>query len=58
MKFLFIVARLLQVFGMVLCGYALYFGVVMESMSKEFMFLGIGGCLFYLGWAILRVKFK
>ena len=55
---LLVVARLLQVFGMVLCAYALYFGMAVDSMSKEMMFLGIGGVVFYLGWAIQRTKFR
>ena len=58
MKFLLLFARLLQMAGIVLCGYALYFGIVADSMSKEMMLLGIGGIVFYIGWSIQKSKFN
>jgi len=57
-NFLFILSRFLQVFGIILLAYALYFGIAADSMSKELMLLGIGGSVFYIGWAIQRTKFK
>ncbi len=57
-NFLFILSRLLQVLGIILLAYALYFGIAADSMSKELMLLGIGGTIFYIGYAIQKARFK
>ncbi len=57
MKLLLIFARLLQVVGMILLVYALYFGMIVESMEYEFMLLGAGGVVFFIGWSIQKAKF-
>ena len=57
-NFLFILSRFLQVLGIVLLAYALYFGIAADSMSKELMLLAIGGSVFYIGWAIQKSQLK
>ncbi|MGR3179490.1 MAG: hypothetical protein ACUZ8E_15715 [Candidatus Anammoxibacter sp.] len=51
-------SRLMQVAGIILLAYALYFGIAAGSMGKELMLLGIGGIVFYIGWAIQKTKCK
>ena len=51
-------SRLLQMAGIILLAYALYFGIAVGSMGKELTLLGIGGVVFYIGWFIQKTKFK
>lgn len=55
MKFILgIFSRLLQILGIILLAYALYFGIVAGSMARELTLLCIGGIVFYTGWFIQR----
>lgn len=44
-----LIARFLQISGMLLLVEGLYFGIVKHSMNKEIMFVGIGIAVFYIG---------
>ncbi|MGR3220216.1 MAG: hypothetical protein ACUZ8H_10420 [Candidatus Anammoxibacter sp.] len=55
---LLVFARLMQVAGIILLVYALYFGIAVGSMGKELTLLGIGAIIFYIGWAIQNAKFR
>lgn len=51
--------KLLELAGMALVGMALFAGLGMTpsgepSMAKEFLFLGIGGAVFTVGWLVER----
>ncbi|MGR3320003.1 MAG: hypothetical protein ACUZ8O_16160 [Candidatus Anammoxibacter sp.] len=51
-------SRLMQIAGIILLAYALYFGIAVGSMGKELTLLGVGGVIFYIGWAIQKAQFK
>jgi hypothetical protein len=51
--------KLLELAGLALVGMALFAGLGMTpsgepSMAKEFLFLGIGGTVFTIGWLVER----
>jgi hypothetical protein len=58
MKPLLIFSRLLQICGIILLAYALYFGIAVDSMAKEMLLLCIGGVVFYIGWLIQKTRPK
>ncbi|OHB91268.1 MAG: hypothetical protein A2Z57_14695 [Planctomycetes bacterium RIFCSPHIGHO2_12_39_6] len=41
--------RILQIIGILLVFYSLYFGIAKDSMKTEVLFLFIGGVVFYAG---------
>jgi hypothetical protein len=41
--------RILQIIGILLVFYSLYFGIAKDSMTTEVLFLFIGGVVFYAG---------
>lgn len=41
--------RILQLFGLVDCGYALLVGIVDNDMSRELTFAAFGICVFAIG---------
>jgi hypothetical protein len=46
---LILIARILQILGMLLLVEGLYFGIFKHSMNKEIMCVGIGIVVFYIG---------
>lgn len=47
-----IIAKTLQALGMVELLLALYYGIVLKDMGKEFAFLSLGIGFFLIGWVI------
>ncbi len=49
-------SRILQIVGIILVLYALYFGIAKDSMKLEILFLFIGAMVFYVGRIFERRK--
>ncbi|MCC6311629.1 MAG: hypothetical protein IT345_12055 [Trueperaceae bacterium] len=45
-------AKALELIGAATVGTGACFGVFQDDMRREFLYLGIGGVIFFLGWLL------